>query len=137
MCYRPSGETGVALRAMSKILIADDDPGAREILGRICEFHGHEVQAVADPNKARSEYDTYRPDLVILDLSMPQGGGRAFLQGLRTSNPRHLCPVIVVSGYVDAVGEVALRKLGAHGVVRKPVEVESMLAAIDAALAAS
>ena len=120
---------------MARILIADDDPGAREVLGRICEFHGHETEAVADPNKARTAYESFEPDVVILDLSMPLGGGKAFLEGLRTSRPRHECPVIVVSGYVDAIGEQELLKLGAHAVVRKPVEVETMLEAVDSALA--
>ena len=119
---------------MARILIADDDPGAREMLGRICEFHGHEIEAVSDPDKARLAYDAFEPDAVILDLSMPKGGGKAFLEGLRTSRPRHLSPVIVVSGYVDAIGETELKRLGAHSVVRKPVEVQTMLDAIDEAL---
>jgi CheY-like chemotaxis protein len=119
---------------MARILIADDDPGAREMLSRICEFHGHEIESVADADKARTAYDAFEPDTVILDLSMPKGGGRAFLEGLRTSRPRHVCPVIVVSGYVDAIGEAELKGLGAFSVVRKPVEVQTMLDALGDAL---
>ena len=119
---------------MARILIADDDDGAREMLGRICEYHGHEVESVPDAARAQVAYRKNPPDLLIVDLAMPRGGGQTMLDELRPDIEKDGCPVIVVSGYVDVLGESEKKALGAAAILRKPVEVQPMLDAVEAAL---
>ncbi len=119
---------------MARVLIADDDPGAREMLGRICAFHGHEVEEVGDAARAKSAYERFAPDLVILDLAMPLGGGTTFLESIRRDSEGPHCPVIVVSGYVDILEPQEREALGAHAILSKPLEVAPMMNAIESAL---
>lgn len=119
---------------MALILIADDDPGAREMLSRICAFQGHEVTHVGDAARAKASFDRLQPDLVLLDLAMPLGGGSTFLEQIRNEDGTLPCPVIVISGYVDVLESAEREALGATAILKKPLEVAPVMNAIEAAL---
>lgn len=146
---------------MSLILVADDDPGAREVLSRICEHHGHRVEEARDAARARQRYELSTPDLVIVDLAMPHGGGRDLIAWIREQEAgageavahdlessvlggaddaplpvaaRRRCRVLVVTGYAKALTEEEAASLDADMILPKPVELEDMLAALDALL---
>ena len=120
---------------MARILIADDDPRAREILRRICEHRGHEVEEAPDGARALAEYQRFQPELLIVDLAMPLGGGQQLVESIRAENPGGICPVIVVSGYSAVLGEGERDALGAYAIIEKPVQLQMMLDALDGALA--
>ncbi len=119
---------------MARILIADDDPGAREMLSRICAFQGHEVSHVGDAARAKATFDRVSPDLVLLDLAMPLGGGATFLEQVRLEDGSLPCPVIVISGYVDVLEPEEREALGATAILKKPLEVAPVMNAIETAL---
>lgn len=122
---------------MALILIADDDPGAREMLSRICAFQGHEVTHAGDAARAKASFDRRQPDLVLLDLAMPLGGSSTFLEQIRLEDGALPCPVIVISGYVDVLENAERDALGATAILKKPLEVAPVMNAIETALVGS
>lgn len=122
---------------MARILIADDDPGAREMLSRICAFQGHDVEHVGDAARAQAAFERERPDLVLLDLAMPLGGGKTFLKAIREQATEPQVPVIVISGYVDVLEPEERESLGATAILKKPLEFAVVMNAIETALAGS
>ena len=90
---------------MARILIADDDPHASEMIARICQFKGHDVEEVRDAVQALESFDRNAPDLVITDLAMPLGGGQRLVQEMRQRAEMAGCPVMLnscVFGYTDS-----------------------------------
>ncbi|MDF1701360.1 MAG: response regulator [Planctomycetota bacterium] len=119
---------------MARILIAEDDPQASEVIARICEFKGHEVEEVRDAVQALASYDTFAPDLIITDLAMPLGGGQHLLRELRARHEASACPVIVITGYAGLLGSAERTALEPCTILEKPLELEPMLRALEDAL---
>jgi CheY-like chemotaxis protein len=120
---------------MARILIAEDDPQASEMMRLICEFKGHEVAESRDASQALDAFASFQPDLVITDLAMPHGGGQRLLRELRANATGAECPVIVITGYATLLGEREREDLRPHAVLKKPVDLQPMLAAVEEALA--
>ena len=71
---------------MARILIADDEIAMREMLSMACRLDGHEVAQAVDTPTAVSTYASYQPHLMLLDLSMPGGGGLEVIHQLRAAS---------------------------------------------------
>jgi len=119
---------------MARILIAEDDPQAREVITRICEFQGHEVTASCDAMQALDAFNEFQPDLVITDLAMPLGGGQHFVRQMRTTELGRSCPVIVVTGYGALLDDDEIEQLEPCTILGKPLDLQPMLAAVREAL---
>ena len=120
---------------MARILIADDEIAMREMLAMACRLDGHEVQQAVDTSSTVSAYATFQPHLLLLDLSMPGGGGIEVLHQLRAAFGARVCPVIVVTGYLDSLPEHMRQGLGAHALIEKPFTMDTLRGAIRSALA--
>lgn len=118
---------------MARILIADDELSMREMLALACRLDGHDVHQAYDTGSAISVYTTVKPQLMILDLSMPGGGGTEVLHQLR-SNGVLTCPVIVVTGYLDSVPLRMREGLGAFALIEKPFSMDTLRDAVRRAL---
>ena len=120
---------------MARILIADDDPTIRQLAKFACEKLGHEVFEASDAPAALQSYAKDRPELVILDMKMPGGGGDAFFTMLRETGDH--CRVMVITG---ASREVALKSiepsLVAH-VLLKPFRIADVVAGVEKLLGES
>ena len=81
------------------ILIVDDEETIRTVLSRIMGGTGLSVSTAKDPNHALIEAQKKRPDLILLDMNMPKGGGLRFLELAKRFFPR--IPVIMVTGMLD------------------------------------
>lgn len=119
---------------MAKILIADDELAMREMLAMACRLDGHQVHLAVDTPTAISTYVTVKPDLLILDLSMPGGGGTEVLHQLRASLGGALCPVIIVTGYLDSLPDRTRSTLGAYALIEKPFTMDTLRGAVRGAL---
>lgn len=119
---------------MARILIAEDDPQASEIIARICEFKGHEVEETRDALQALAAFETFAPDLVITDLAMPLGGGQHLVREMRSGANGADCPVIVITGYAGLLSESEREALHPCTVLPKPLELDPLLKALDDAL---
>lgn len=119
---------------MARILIADDELSMREMLALACRLDGHEVMQAYDTASTISTYVSGKPDLMILDLSMPGGGGTEVLNALRSTGKR-LCPIVIVTGYLDSVPELMREGLGAFALIEKPFAMDTLREAVRSALA--
>lgn len=115
---------------MARILVAEDDPHAREMIVRICEFQGHRVEEARDGVRALEMYDRLRPDLVITDLAMPLGSGQQFIQAMRDRGGEETPPIIVVTGYAAALTAEEREAMEAFTIIEKPIDVAPLLEAL-------
>jgi DNA-binding response OmpR family regulator len=120
--------------AHPRVLVVDDDAGARAAVGRILEEEGYDATQAADGEEASSLLDAFCPDLVLTDLHMPRLDGRGLLQRVRTLLPD--TPVIVLSARGGPEALALTNGLGAAAAIfRKPVEVDDLLGRIRELLA--
>ncbi|MCM0622321.1 response regulator [Nocardioides bruguierae] len=119
---------------MGKLLIAEDDQDLRLLLRHVLTRAGHDVSSVADGDTALHASSVERFDLLLLDVRMPRRDGAAVLAAL-AARPEHQRPrVLALSGVTEEDEVDALRTLGAHDVVLKPVDQRALREAVSAAL---
>ena len=119
---------------MARILIAEDDPRAREVIARICQFKGHEVRETRDAMEALGELERFAPDLLITDLAMPLGGGQHLVRELRATPAGIDLPVIVITGYAALLSEHEKATFRPCTILSKPLELQALLTALEEAL---
>jgi two-component system, OmpR family, KDP operon response regulator KdpE len=117
--------------AVSKILIVDDDKHIRVLLKATLARAGYAVVEAASAREALNAKAIDKPDLVLLDLGLPDRDGLALVPALR-ADPA--CPVIVVSARDETEQKVAALDLGADDYVTKPFDTDELLARLRAAL---
>jgi two-component system sensor histidine kinase RpfC len=111
-----------------RILVADDNPTNREVIGRILERAGHAVTLVNDGEQALDAVEAGAPDLVILDRNMPGMGGMEALQALRLmTRGRARLPVIMLSADVTPEAKREALEAGADAFFAKPIETVRLL----------
>jgi two-component system KDP operon response regulator KdpE len=114
-----------------KVLVVDDEPPIRKLLRMGLGTQGYEV--IEAPNgKAALELAGSNPDLIILDLGLPDMQGHDLLRMLRGRNER--VPIVVLSSRGDEAGKVQALDLGADDYVTKPFGMDELLARMRAAL---
>jgi two-component system KDP operon response regulator KdpE len=112
-----------------RILIADDDPQILRALKVTLGARGYEIVTAADGREALQRAVSHQPDLVMLDLGMPQLNGIEVIAGLRGWSR---VPILVVSGRTGASDKVDALDAGADDYVTKPFSIEELLARIRA-----
>ena len=115
---------------MARVLIVDDEPTDRVIVGSIVEEAGHEVHFASDGGEALRVYWTRKIDVVVTDLHMPHTDGLQFIEALRASFPEAV--IIAVSGKGPGLLAAAKNK-GAFGTLSKPVDPDKLVRAITSA----
>lgn len=118
---------------MAHILIADDDAGIRAGLVAICMAGGHRTSEAGTGAETLRRVQSERPDLVLLDLRMPEGDGLSILPGIvsREEPPA----VVILSGFADVRTAVQAMRLGAATVLEKPVDPPGLREVLDRVLA--
>lgn len=112
----------------AKILIVEDDPVWRQILQRLLKSDHHEPIVATDAITALSVAQKELPDLILLDLGLPAGGGQMFLQRLRTFPKLMAIPVIIISG--QELEQARTTAAGAAAYLKKPVSHEELLTVV-------
>lgn len=120
---------------MAKILVVDDEIGIRELLSEILYDEGHTVELAENAAQARAARNASRPDLVLLDIWMPDIDGVSLLkewssQGLLTM------PVIMMSGHATIDTAVEATRIGAVNFLEKPITLQRLLKAVQSGLQA-
>jgi two-component system, sensor histidine kinase RpfC len=114
--------------AKLRILVADDNPTNREVVGRILERSGHAVTLVNDGEQALDAIERDQHDLVLLDRNMPGMGGMEALQALRLmTRGRERLPVIMLSADVTPEAKREALEAGADAYLPKPIEALRLL----------
>ena len=114
-----------------KILLAEDEPHILQFVTALLEANDYQVITAQTCYLAKTLYGSFVPDLVILDLGLPDQDGSAFLAHIRE---RETTPVIVLSARSSEQEKVRLLDLGANDYVTKPFGSEELLARIRSAL---
>ncbi|HEX7420368.1 MAG TPA: response regulator [Thermoanaerobaculia bacterium] len=118
---------------MKKILVVEDDPLARQILN-VRLKPAYEVIVTGDAMSAITEARKQKPDLIILDLGLPAGGGFSVLQRLKAIPALAVIPVLVVSGLDQATNERKALEAGANAYLQKTPTNETLIATVRALL---
>ena len=115
-----------------KILVVDDSPEIQELLGLLLQEEGHEVSKVGDAAGLNDAFRGAQPDLVLLDLKLPDADGLDLLPLIKKQWTD--TEVIVLTGNATFEAAVEATKRGAYGFQNKPFESKSLLVAVDRAL---
>jgi FixJ family two-component response regulator len=116
------------------VLIVDDDQVVSQQLVSLLRAAGYPAKSTLDPVQGFMVAQRERPGLILLDINLPAGGGLRMLERLLKTTTTQLIPVVVITASEDPALEGQARAKGAGGFIRKPVDSETLLAAIGAAL---
>ncbi|NNU44565.1 response regulator [Ramlibacter montanisoli] len=119
---------------MANILVVDDELGIRDLLSEILNDEGHTVELAENAAQARAARQRMRPDLVLLDIWMPDTDGVTLLKEWSTTGLLSM-PVIMMSGHATIETAVEATKIGAHSFLEKPITMQKLLKAVEAGLA--
>ncbi len=117
----------------SHILVVDDEPDIRRLLQEILEDEGYSVSTAEDGATARQARRTQRPDLILLDIWMPDVDGITLLKEWTEEEPLNQ-PVIIMSGHGNVETAVEATRLGAYDYIEKPLSLAKLLLTIEHAL---
>jgi DNA-binding NtrC family response regulator len=115
---------------MAQILVVDDEVGIRELLSEILVDEGHDVRLAENAAAARQARDEARPDLVLLDIWMPDIDGITLLKEWATGGQLTM-PVIMMSGHGTIDTAVEATKVGALDFLEKPIGMQKLLSAVS------
>ena len=118
---------------MANILVVDDELGIRDLLSEILNDEGHNVELAENAAQARAARGRSRPDLVLLDIWMPDTDGVTLLKEWSTTGMLSM-PVIMMSGHATIETAVEATKIGAQSFLEKPITMQKLLKAVEAAL---
>lgn len=115
------------------ILIVDDEPDIRSLLKEILEDEAYSVTTAEDASSARAARRNQRPDLILLDIWMPDVDGITLLKEWSEEEPLTQ-PVIIMSGHGNVETAVEATRLGAYDYIEKPLSLAKLLLTIEHAL---
>lgn len=119
---------------MATILVVDDELGIRALLSEILADEGHTIEVAEDAAQARASRERVRPDLVLLDIWMPDVDGITLLKEWGATGRLDM-PVIMMSGHGTIDTAVEATKFGAMAFLEKPITLQKLLRAVEQGLA--
>ncbi|UXI67810.1 sigma-54-dependent transcriptional regulator [Tahibacter amnicola] len=121
--------------ASGQILVVDDEPDIRSLIKEILEDEGYQVSTAENAEAAREVRRQSRPDVILLDIWMPDTDGISLLRewAERGGLP---CPVIMISGHGTVETAVEATRLGAYDFVEKPISLAKLLLTVERAFEA-
>jgi len=119
---------------MANILVVDDELGIRDLLWEILNDEGHTVEVAENAAQARAARLRERPDLVLLDIWMPDTDGMTLLKEWSSSGTLTM-PVIMMSGHATIETAVEATRIGALAFLEKPITLQKLLKAVEQGLA--
>jgi len=118
---------------MATILVVDDELGIRALLSEILTDEGHTIELAENAAQARAARERMRPDLVLLDIWMPDVDGITLLKEWGSGGLLSM-PVIMMSGHGTIDTAVEATKFGAIAFLEKPITLQKLLRAVEQAL---
>jgi len=118
---------------MRQILVVDDEIGIRELLSEILSDEGYDVQLAENAGAARAFRTQIRPDLVLLDIWMPDTDGITLLKEWASSGQLTM-PVVMMSGHGTIDTAVEATRIGAYDFLEKPIALQKLLTTVGRAI---
>jgi DNA-binding response OmpR family regulator len=117
-----------------KILIVDDDKEIALLLASRLKANKYEVIVAYDAVEAVAKAFKEKPDLILLDIKMPAGGGLGVMHNLRNAADMATTPVIVITAYPSPEIQQKVKEMGSTNFIAKPFKAEDVLSRIRKAL---
>ncbi len=117
---------------MTRVLVVEDSPDLAFGLRTNLEIEGYDIRVAGDGRTALREFDEFHPDLIVLDLMIPELNGYGVLQAVRERGS--IVPVLILSATSEETAKIRGFRLGADDFVTKPFSVLELLARIEALL---
>lgn len=121
---------------MANILVVDDELGIRDLLFEILHDEGHTVDLAENAAQARAVRADHRPDLVLLDIWMPDTDGVTLLKEWSAAGQLTM-PVIMMSGHATIDTAVEATRIGAMAFLEKPITMQKLMQAVEKGLSRS
>jgi CheY-like chemotaxis protein len=109
------------------VLVVDDNPLNRLVLAEMLQMVGFRTVEARDGLEALTRAETSRPDLILMDISMPRMGGREALERLRGGHVGAVTPILALSANISTAHREQCEEAGFDGFVGKPVEMEALI----------
>ncbi len=116
-----------------RILVVDDEPDIRELVQDILEDEGYQVDTAENGESARAKFNAEMPDLVLLDIWMPDTDGITLLHEWQAQN-NQCCPIVMISGHGTVETAVEATRAGAFDFVEKPLSLGKLIMTVEKAL---
>jgi len=119
------------------ILVVDDDPDARDFFITVLEDHGYATVSARDGNAALQQLEKSLPDLVTLDITMPEKSGVGVYRKLKETDEYKGIPVVIITGVSDDFKQFISSRRQVpppEGYLSKPVEPQDLVAKVEALL---
>ena len=126
------GETVSLIKKKSRVLAIDDEPSMIEWLRILLEHEGYEVRTAMIGTRGEEIFRTWKPDVVVTDMMLPDADGLELLRKFKQTHPA--TEVIVVTGHGSVPKAVEAMKAGAHSFVEKPIEPDTLLTMLERAI---
>src|ERR1043166_1311561 len=120
-------------RPEKTVLVVEDDPWIRSLMADLLAGEGYSVVQASDGKAGLERAEENEPDVILLDLAMPEKSGLDVLHELKSSKPTRDIPVIVVSAYAMLMMGSDARR--ADGVIQKPFDLADLLLQVEQAAA--
>jgi CheY-like chemotaxis protein len=117
---------------MKKIVVADDEVRIRMLYDEVLSGMGYEVHSAKDGAEAWELFQTHEPDLVILDVKMPEMHGFEVLEKVREKDPR--VPILICSAYPKLGNDPSVLTMGVVGFINKPIDISTLRAEVRRAM---
>ena len=116
------------------ILVVDDEPDIRTLIKDILEDEGYDITTASDAKSARNARRQRRPDLILLDIWMPDVDGISLLKEWAEEEEDTLMPVIMISGHGTIETAIEATRLGAWDYLEKPLSLSKLVLTVERAL---
>ena len=126
----PNGEVDTLSSMAKSILIVEDEEAVRELEKFILEQHGYEVMEARDGLEGLTKAEFRRPDLILLDLMMPDVSGGRMFDEMKEHPVTSGIPIVVVTGKPDA-HQLFDEEIGSENVIMKPFDAEALIRRIE------
>lgn len=120
------------MRRRRRILVVEDDPGVRAIVGEVCRRDGYEVVEASSGRQAMRIVEVNEPDVVLLDWVLPDVSGIEVCRELRRQGV--VCPIVMLTGRNSNVDMVVGLEVGADDYITKPFDARELAARLGAHL---
>jgi CheY-like chemotaxis protein len=120
---------------MAHILVVDDEAPIRHLIRTILVDEGHDIETAANGHEALEKVSIAIPDLIVLDLMMPEMDGWRFLEEIHVRGIRKQTRVIIVSGHFDPATASRGERRAARHFLPKPFEPEELVSLVNRILA--
>jgi DNA-binding response OmpR family regulator len=134
LTYRPSAGIPDAQNPPSRrgrILVVDDEPPIAQLVTEVLESEGYEVWSVGTGGEAEATLERVRPDLLILDIMLPDTDGLLLCSAIRRRSP---VPIVMLSATRERRDRILSLRLGADDFIAKPFDIHELIARIEAVL---